>query len=58
MPATVTVPAATVAPSAGTSMRDAILIGPSLDHPRGTQKPSNPSQVVRVTLRSHFVADT
>ena len=36
-PPIATVPAATVAPDCGTSMRDASLIGPSFDHPRGTQ---------------------
>ena len=30
-------PASTVAPLRGTSMREAVLIGPSLDQPRGTQ---------------------
>ena len=36
-PAIGCVPAATVAPLRGTSMRDCVLIGPSLDQPRGIQ---------------------
>ena len=51
-------PASTVAPLRGTSMREAVLIGPSLDHPRGIQKPSTSSHVVSWMASSHFVADT
>ncbi len=42
----------------GTSIRDAVLIGPSFDQPRGTQYPSNASHVVSSIDWSHFVADT
>src|SRR5690348_2928853 len=57
-PATATVPAWTVEAGLGTSMREAVLIGPSLDQPSGTQYASKAWSVVSSMLVSHFVADT
>src|SRR5256885_666730 len=45
-PATGTVPAFTVDAGLGTSIREAVLIGPSFAHPSGTQYASNACSVV------------
>ena len=42
----------------GTSMREAVFIGPSLDQPRSIQYPLNASQVVRLISSIHLVAET
>src|SRR5262245_12681050 len=57
-PATCTVPAGTLEPDRGTSIRDWVRIGACLAQPRGTQYASNASRVVSSMSASHFVADT
>src|SRR5215470_6714107 len=57
-PATVTLPALSVLPSVGVSMRDSVLIGPIADQPRGTQYASKSAKLVNSSSVIHFVPDT
>jgi hypothetical protein len=57
-PATATRPRRSDAPDRGVSMRDCVLIGASLAHPRRTQYESKASHVVSSISVSHLVAET
>ena len=57
-PATATRPALTWPPLAGTSIRDAVLIGPRADQPRGVQYATSAANVVTLRSTTHLVAET
>ena len=58
VPASTTSPAGTVAPSFGTSIREAVFTGPWADQPFWVQYAEDEANVVRLMSVTHFVAET